>query len=61
MLKSEMFGEPVGLFSGELGHPEGAGAASRSEERSAWLQHPRRLHLGDEHGQIWEEGGHLSG
>lgn len=37
----KMFVDPVAVFSGELDHPEGAGSASGSEERSAWLQHPR--------------------
>lgn len=47
--------------SGELGHPEGAGWASGSEELSARLHHTRWLHPGDEHGQVWEEGGCLPG
>lgn len=49
------------VFPGELGHPEGAGAASGSEKFSARLHHPRRLRPGDEHGQVWEEGGRLPG
>ena len=49
------------MFSGELGHLEGAGGASGSEMFSARLHHARRLRPGDEHGQIWEEGGQLPG
>lgn len=48
-------------FAGELGDPEGASGAPGSEVRSAWLHHARRLHPGDEHGQVWEEGGQLPG
>lgn len=51
----------VCVFPGELEHLEGAGGASGSEMCSARLQHTRRLCLGDEHGQEWEDGGQLPG